>query len=197
MSTAVAPIAPSVAPAPPAARVTFDEFQKLYAGAYVEVIDGEVRELAMPQPFHGEVCTNVAIHMGQFVKQNKLGSFCVNDTFVLIRREPLRVRGADAVFWSAAKVPGGTPRTGMIEAVPDLCLEVVSPTNTWSEVFTKVGEYLGIGVPVVVVLAPDSLTASVYRNQPGQMQQIFTSTDTLTVPDVLPGFAVPVARFFE
>ena len=63
--------------------------------------------------------------------------------------------------------------------------------------FAKVGDYLGIGVPAVVVLAPDSRTASVYRNRPGTPQEIYHVADTLTLPDVLPGFAVPIARFFE
>lgn len=196
MNTVIAaPPAPAGPPQVP--PLTLDEFLRRYAGAYVEVIDGVVKEVPMPQPLHGDVCTNIAIHMGGFVKQNKLGSFCMNDTFVLIRADPLRVRGADAVYWSKAKVPGGTPRTGMIVAVPDLCVEVVSPTNTWSEVFTKVGEYLGIGVSVVIVLDPNTTTASVHRGQPGQNQQIFHSGDELTLTDVLPGFSVVVARLFE
>jgi Uma2 family endonuclease len=195
-TTATAPAAP-VPPNPPAPALTLDEFLRQYEGAYVEVIDGEVKEIPMPQPLHGEVCINVAIHLGGFIKQNGLGTVCGNDTFVMIKQEPLRVRGADTVFWSKAKVPSGTPRTGMITAPPDLCVEVVSPTNTWSEVFTKVGEYLGIGVAAVVVLDPNTTTISVYRGQPGQSQQILTTADELTLPDVLPGFAVPVARFFE
>ena len=178
-------------------RLTFDAFLVQYAGAYVEVVDGVVQENAMPQPLHGQVCFKIAIHLGGFIMQNDLGTVCTNDTFVLIRANPLQVRGADVVFWGKAKAPNGVPATGMITAPPDLCVEVVSPTNTWSEVFTKVGEYLGIGVPAVLVLAPDTLTASVYRNDPTQIQQIFTHADTLTIPDVLPGFAVPVARFFE
>ena len=84
----------------------------------------------------------------------------------------------------------------MIEAAPDLCVEVVSPTNTWAEVFTKVGEHLGVGVPAVLVLDPDTFTASVYRDQPGTPQQIFNRGDALTLPDVLPGFSARVADFF-
>lgn len=198
MNTTVTPPTAVNLPGPPApASLTLDEFLRHYAGAYVEVIDGAVKEIPMPQPLHGEVCTNVAIYLGGFIKQRGLGTVCVNDTFVLIQAVPLRVRGADAVFWGTAKVPGGTPRVGMISAPPDLCVEVVSPTNTWSEVFTKVGEYLGIGVPAVVVLDPETYTASVYRNNPAQGQQILNRNEDLTLPDVLPGFAVPVARFFE
>ncbi|HVL13328.1 MAG TPA: Uma2 family endonuclease [Gemmata sp.] len=188
---------PTTPPAPTPVGLTLDEFLERYAGAYVEVIEGEVKEIPMPQPLHGRVCTKAGRFLDEFAEANQLGVVCSNDTFVLIRREPLQVRGADVVFWGKAKAPDGVPAKGMITAAPDLCVEVVSPTNTWSEVFTKVGEYLGIGVPAVVVLDPDTRTASVYRNLPGQGQQIFNSGDTLAIPDVLPGFAVPVARFFE
>jgi Uma2 family endonuclease len=129
--------------------------------------------------------------------QNGPGTVCTNDTFVLIMADPLRVRGPDVVYWSKAKAPEGAPREGVIAAPPDLCVEVVSPPNTWSEVFTRVGEYLGIGVPAVVVLDPNTSTASVYRGQPGQERQIVHTDDTLTTPDVLPGFSAPAARFFD
>lgn len=194
-ATAPAAPAPPALPAPPS--LTLDEFLRQYAGAYVEVIDGEVKEIPMPQPLHGQVCFRVAIHLGGFIVQNDLSAVCTNDTFVLIQADPLKVRGADVVFWSKAKAPNGVPREGMITAAPDLCVEVVSPTNTWSEIFTKVGEYLGIGVPAVLVLDPNTASASVYRGQPGQEQEIFHRTDTLTIPDVLPGFSVLVSRFFE
>ena len=196
MSTTTA--TPLPAPTPPTPPlVTLDEFLRKHAGSYVEVIDGVVKEIPMPQPFHGKVCTKVGRFLDEFVDGRQLGVVCSNETFVVIRESPLRVRGADVVFWSRAKVPDGAPRKGMITVSPDLCVEVVSPTNTWSEIFTKVGEYLGIGVPAVVVLDPDSLTASVYRNQPGNAQQIFNQADTLTLPDVLPGLSVPVKKFFE
>ena len=186
------PASSSVAPG-----LTLDQFLRQYAGAYVEIIDGEIKEIPMPQPLHGRVCTRAGRFLDEYSESKNPGVVCSNDTFVVIRENPLRVRGADVVFWSKAKAPQGVPREGMITAAPDLCVEVVSPSNSWSEVFSKVGEYLGIGVPAVLVLDPESATASVYRNQPGQGQQIFHRADTLTIPDVLPGFSVTVARFFE
>lgn len=195
MSTVATPPA-TPAPVAPPPSLTLDEFLRSYAGASVEVLDGEVKEIPMPQPMHGRVCLKAGRFLDEFAEANQLGVVCSNDTFVLIRADPLRVRGADVVFWSKAKAPDGVPQTGMITAPPDLCVEVVSPTNTWDEVFTKVGDYLRIGVPAVLVLAPDTFTASVYRNDPAQVQQIFHRDDTLTIPDVLPGFAVQVVRFF-
>lgn len=78
--------------------------------------------------------------------------------------------------------------------IPEVVVEVVSPSNLWTGLFTKVDEYLAAGVKVVVILDGDSQTASTYR--PNVVQEIFRMADTLTIPDVLPGFSVPVAKLF-
>jgi len=182
---------PQTAPA----LMTAEEFVRKHGGEYVELIDGIVEPIPMPKPLHGRVCVKASRYLDEFVEANDLGVVCSNDTFVLVHRNPDRVRGADVVYWSKAKLPDGQVPEGVIEAPPDLCVEVVSPTNRRSEVFSKVGDYLGAGVTAVVVLEPDSATASVYRQTGGQ--QILAASDTLTLPDVLPGFAVPVRKFFE
>ncbi len=77
---------------------------------------------------------------------------------------------------------------------PQMCVEVQSASNTWVEIYAKVGDCLRAGVTVVLVLDPDTRTASVYRGD--SLQEIFRADDELTLPDVLPGFSVPVRRFF-
>ena len=74
-------------------------------------------------------------------------------------------------------------------------MEVRSPSDAWTDVFAKVEEYLAAGVSVVLVVDPEKGTVSACR--PGPRQEDFHAGDTLTVPDVLPGFAVEVARLFE
>jgi Uma2 family endonuclease len=61
------------------------------------------------------------------------------------------------------------------------------------DMFPKLSEYLLIGVRFVVLIDPGKSTVSVYH---GSEQEILSVNDTLTLPDVLPGFAVPVARLF-
>jgi Uma2 family endonuclease len=175
--------------------LTAEEFVARHGGDYVELIDGVVEPIPMPQPLHGRVCTRAARFLDEFVENHQLGVLCSNDTFVLVRRNPDRVRGADVAYWRKSMLPEGQVPEGLIETPPELCVEVASPSNAWSDVFIKVGEYLKAGVRAVLVLDPDSVTASVYREN--EFQQIFDNGDELTIPDVLPGFAVPVRRFFE
>ena len=191
MSTAAAP----VPPAPAKKLVTAEEFLERYAHRYAELIDGGLVEFGMPSLRHGEVCSRVDRLIGNFVEDRQLGRTMANDPHILISRNPDTVRGPDVCYFSFARLPPGPAPDGVSELVPELTVEVRSPSNTWTQIFGKIGDYLRVGVTAVLVLDPDGLTASVYRADTGQ--QIFHTGDELTLPDVLPGFAVPVKRFFE
>jgi Uma2 family endonuclease len=182
-------------PAPPTARLTADEFARRYGGQYVELVDGVVKELPVPFQQHGKVCNWAAFLVTQHVVTNDLGHVTTNDSFVKTMSDPDRVRGADVCFFSYERLPKGPIPEGLLAVAPDLVLEVRSPSEGWNDVFIKVGEYLSAGVRAVAVLDMTTLSASVYRKD--EFQQIFDNGDELTIPDVLPGFAAPVRKFFE
>lgn len=177
------------------ALLTADEFAQRYGGQSVELVDGVVKELPVPFQEHGEVCFKAAFAIGAHVVANDLGRLTTNDSFVVTRADPDRVRGADVCFFSYERLPKGPMPKGLLRVSPELVIEVRSPSDGWDDVFTKVGEYLAAGVRVVVVLDMTTRSASVYRKD--EFQQIFDNGDSLTIPDVLPGFTTPVARFFE
>jgi Uma2 family endonuclease len=147
----------------------------------------------VPKFPHGVYANQAAFLLTQFVRANNLGWVASNDTFVPIGTTG-SVLAPDVLFVSYAKVPKGAPPEDLA-AVPELVVEVRSPTDRWGDVFGKIGDFLNAGVRVVIVLDPATRSASVHR-QDGD-QQILRGEDKLTLPDVLPGFEVPVARFFE
>ena len=186
-------------------RMTAAEFLKKYGHCSgVELVRGRVvwagrpeRPAAggfrMPEFKHGVVCQRAARAIDDFVEANKLGWVAINDTFVTVDAESGTVRGADVLYVSYARLPPG-PIPDDLPVPPELVVEVRSPTERWGQLFGKVGEYLSAGVTVVVAIDSNTETVSVYRDD--GRQQILTTADELTLPDVLPGFAVPVARFF-
>lgn len=178
-------------------RMTLQEFSDRHGGDYVELIDGQVVELPMAHPKHGRTCARATFLLMLHVDAQDLGHVCSNDSFVKVplRHDSTRVRGADVCFFSYARVPKGPMPGGLLDETPELVIEVRSPSDTWTEAHEKTEEYLANGVIAVVVLDIDSRTASVYRN-PVPNQSVLTDADTLSVPDVLPGWAVPVASFF-
>jgi Uma2 family endonuclease len=191
-------IATQPAPMPPPSDplMTEEEFLAIHGGdTHVELLDGIVVRYPMPGGPHGYIGANLVLEIGGFVKQHRLGRVFTLDTLVRIRRNPDRLRGMDVAFVSYAKMPPGELREGVIDVPPDLIGEVKSPSDTWNDVFTKAEEYFDIGVPVVLLIDVPTRTVLVCRR--GQPQQTLREGDDLTIPDVLPGFAVPVARLFE
>jgi Uma2 family endonuclease len=178
----------------PPALLTAEEFARRHNGEFVELIDGKVEPIMPGGTRHGQVCVILSRIVGGFIDDHGLGVVCSHDTFVLTQRNPDRVRGADLVYWSRERWSGVVP-DGMIEAPPDLVVEVRSPTDRWGDVQIKIGEYLNAGVRVVVLLDPKSATVYVHRQD--ELQQLLHNGDELTLSDVLPGFVVPIARFFE
>ncbi len=79
--------------------------------------------------------------------------------------------------------------------MPDLAVEVVSPTNTAVEVIGKVQEYFGAGVRRVWVVYPTVRQVYDY-NDPASVR-ILRDTDALDGDPVLPGLRLPVADLFE
>lgn len=187
---------PTAAPPAPPPPLTAEEFVRLHGeDSGVELVKGRIRRTPMPGAEHGEICLTAGSLIREAAKAGGLGRVMCNDTFV--RVGPDTYRGADVCFVSYAKIPKDQPRPkGPIEVPPELVVEVRSPSDRTSDVLAKVADYLGAGVTVVVVLDPALEAAAVYR-QGDDFPQRMHNGDDLTLPDVLPGFAVPVRRFFE
>jgi Uma2 family endonuclease len=181
---------------PPAVKLlTADEFAQDFADRRFELVRGIPVETPMPNMRHGLICSTVNRLMGNFVADQGLGRVMSNDSFVKVERDPDTLRGADVLFVSYERLPKGPVPDGVLDVIPELVVEVVSPSDLWTELLGKAEEYLAAGVNVVVILDPKTETASVYR--PGVNQHVFRRADALSVPDVLPGFSVPVAKLFE
>lgn len=174
--------------------LTAAEFAANFSHLRMELVRGIPVETPRPDLRHGYSCIKMGRYLDEFAEANNLGHVMSNDSFVKVEANPDTVRGGDVLFISYERLPRGPIPPGVLDVIPELVVEVVSPSNLWTGLFTKVDEYLAAGVKVVVILDGDSQTASTYR--PNVVQEIFRVTDTLTLPDVLPGFSVPVAKLF-
>ena len=177
--------------------MTADEFLRLHGDdTGIELIDGHPVRLPMPGFQHAEVCGNAYHHLRAFVKGNNLGRVFSNDPFIRTRSNPDGFRGADVVYISYDTLPANQPTpVGTFTPPLELVVEVRSPSDSMSEMTAKAAEYLAAKVAVVLILDPESSSAEVHRAS--SPVERFSTPDTLTLPDVLPGFAVPVAAFFE
>ena len=188
MSATATPLAPAVP------SLTAEEFLARHGDeSNVELVKGRVVRYPMPGGKHGEVCFNVALLIGGFIKKHHLGRVMTNDSFTRTSLET--IRGADVCYLSYSRLPKEQETPSGSVPTPDLVIEVRSPTDRVKKLSDKAYEYLEAGVAVVVLLFPETQSAAIFRGE--QLPVQLGRDDELTLPDVLPGFAVRVAAFFE
>ena len=165
-------------------------------GQRTELLRGKVVEMNVPAPRHGYFCALLVRILGNFAAEHDVGRVMSNDAGVLTERNPDTVRGADVCYYSYKKLPKGPIPEGYLAIVPELVFEVRSPTDRWSKVIVKVGEYLNAGVQTVCVLDTQTETLTVYHAD--ELQRVLTADDDWTLPDLFgPDFRVPVRRLLS
>ena len=176
--------------------ITAEEYAEMPdSGVLTELVRGKVIELNQPYPRHGEVCVRIVQILTRHLDSSPTGRLVSNDSGIITERNPDTVRGGDVWYISYQKAPKGPLKQGYLDVVPDIVFEVLSPSDRWSRVLMKVGEYLDVGVSVVCVLDPEQGTARIFY--PDSREEILEQDEKVTFPDQLPGFEVPVQTFFE
>jgi Uma2 family endonuclease len=88
------------------------------------------------------------------------------------------------------------PRMAAWRVVPDLAVEVVSPTDKADELIVKVREYLQAGVRVVWVLYPSTEELHVFDAADPTIIRVVRHGDEIDGGAILPGFRLPLAALF-
>ena len=176
--------------------LTADDLLRLYGeGVRGELIRGVLCETVAAGREHGKIVVNLAAELRAFVRPRRLGSLTASDSGVRLEREPDTVREPDIEFTSAERLPLDARVRGYSDVVPDLVVEVVSPSDSPRGVYDKTHMWLNHGVILVWVVDPDARTIEVY--QTGAATLTLTEDDSLEGGPVLPGFSLRVAEVFE
>lgn len=180
---------------PASELLTAEEFARLPDSGYPEeLVRGKVVRMTVPNRRHGQICNLVGRILGNFAAERDLGHVLSNDAGVITHRNPDTMRGPDVSFYSYSRLPKGPlPRTVGPE-VPELVVEVRSPSDRWANLLVKVAEYLQAGVLAVIVLDEESETALLQLAD--AMPRRLGPDDEIALPEILPGFAVVVKAFF-
>ncbi len=164
-------------------------------GVRGELIRGVLCETMGVGEEHGEIVLNLGIMLGGFVKSRRLGRLVGSDVGVLIERNPDTIREPDLAFISAEKRPLGIRNTGYVNVIPDLVVEIASPSDRLTQINDKAMMWLNYGVPLVWVVFPDTRTVEVHPVD-GPVVTL-SEDDVLDGGPVLPGFTCPVRDIFD
>jgi Uma2 family endonuclease len=186
-------VSPAAAPRETDRLYTAEDLLAFPPGARYELIDGRLRQMPPTGDEHGSYTIDLSTEINYFVRSRGLGRCRAAETGFLLARDPDYVLAPDFAFIAADRLPP-TPVRGFLPVVPDLVLETRSPSDRGPAVRAKVQEWLDAGVRIVLDLDPTRGTLTIYR--PDSDPVALTSSDTLTLEDVLPGFALPLSRLF-
>jgi Uma2 family endonuclease len=160
-----------------------------------EVIDGIIVEKPPMGAYEMSLAFRFGIRLSNFVDPLRIGQACVE---MLFDFQPIidRQRKPDAAFVSAERWPVDrpVPRKAAWRVVPDLAVEVISPSNLAGEMAAKVAEYFLVGVSRVWVVYPES--GQIYAYDSADSVRIVSRGQVLTDDAILPGFRLDLDEFF-
>ena len=175
--------------------LTAEDLLRLYSeGVRGELIRGVLCETMPSGQRHGKIVTRLVIRLGNYVEPRGLGTLVASDSGVWLENDPDTVREPDVAFTSVDRLPLGEELDGYAEVVPDLVIEVASPSNSRREVHDKARMWLSHGVRLVWVVHPDARTVDVHRAD--EIVSTVGEDDALDGLDVLPGFTCPLSEVF-
>lgn len=159
-------------------------------GCRYELIEGQVIKMSPAGSEHGRIADRISRRMGNFIEQNNLGQTYAAETGFKIASDPDTVRAPDAAFVSHGRLATVEDTHGYLPLAPDLVVEVVSPSDAFSDVEQKAASWLVAGTRIVLVADPRTSTLRVYRGP--DVIEVLHLDDTFDAGDVVPGWTLPV-----
>jgi Uma2 family endonuclease len=166
------------------------------------LIRGELREnkdidMNRRSPDHGRTCVSIGYFLKAWVRSQATprGGVYGGDTMFRMRPESHSTVGVDVAYVSAELEARTAPRAKVVEGVPAIAVEVLSPSEKHEDITEKIEEYLDAGVAQVWIADPDFQTLAVHRSDAEPV--LYNRQQELTAEPVLPGFKVRVSELFE
>ncbi len=180
--------------APTRTLMTADELLRLPDdGQRHELVAGELRTMPLCGAEHGAVAMTLGADLGHYVRAHELGRVLAAGTGFLLTIDPDTVRAPDVAFISRGRA-ATPPVPDYWPGPPDLAVEVVAPSDLYTDVEEKVAMWLEHGTQMVLVVDPCLRMVMVHRSPTRACR--LTIEDVLDGEDVVPGWTMPVRDLF-
>jgi Uma2 family endonuclease len=175
------------------ARFTPSDVLRLEDEALYELVNGKLVEKSLSS----EASKVAGIITGQlfiYCQQSKAGILYPEQSFQCFPHDRQLIRRPDIAFIAADRVSLVEPE-GHVTVVPDLAIEVVSPTDKVYELDEKIDDYRTAGIKSIWIVNPKLRRIQLYWvNQPVKELR---ESDVLSGDPALPGFSLPVRELLN
>ena len=179
--------------------MTAEEFLALPDnGTERELVRGhmEERETTLRGRRHTRVGTKIARLLDTWLLQQPepRGEVLTGEAAFRLGGGPDSLVGIDVAYMSAATATANPDDAFVIDGLPVLAVEILSPSDTQASITGKVMMYLDAGVHIVWVVEPVFRTVTVFR--PDAEPEMFNVKQQLNGGPHLPDFRADVAELF-
>ena len=161
------------------------------------IIDGELIVSMSPGYSHARIAGEIARRLGNFVVPRGLGDVTVESGHYPPQdRRTLLL--PDVAFISKVRTPPPDMDT-YAPLMPDLAVEIISPSQTLEQARRKAAVYLQHGTGMVWLVNPAAKSAEVWSagNDDVPQSEIVDAGGELSGGTVLPGFTLPLRKLFQ
>jgi Uma2 family endonuclease len=174
-------------------KATVQDYERLEEGAPYQLIGGELIMTPSPTAFHQSIIYRLILKLGNFVEQKRLGVILQSPIDVYLSDED--VYQPDLIFIRADRAKG--LRKDKLRIVPDLVVEVLSPSTAYYDFTRKKEMYCARGVEEYWIVDPEAETIEVMIKQ----EEIYRTERLLHNSEILEstmfsGFSMKVEDIF-
>ena len=161
-----------------------------------ELINGELIEMSPANSVHAWLASEISGFIRDFAKPRDYGFPLVEGGFSP-DKDRTTLLAPDVAFVRKARMPIPFPQP-YFDFMPDLAVEILSPSNTPAELSRKTAIYLENGTRLLWIINPMERNAEVCRRSAdGQIDvTIIDIHGALSGEDVLPGFILEMLELF-
>lgn len=166
----------------PMSREAYDSLPE--GPPYYDYVDGEAIEVNRASVRHGDVVLCVAFTLRQHAQTTRLGRVAIE---VSLELPDGTVYGPDILYIASDNQDCRIRERGDVLGIPDLVVEVLSPSTEHCDRHEKMTRYHRAGVKWVWLIGQDSLLVEEYRWSEEGYVWMLPGTDRVFRPELFPG----------
>ncbi|MBM2810695.1 MAG: hypothetical protein HW416_1454 [Chloroflexi bacterium] len=175
-------------------RLTFDDYKQLPDDQDYEIVEGVLYVSPRPRARHQIIGTHLAIRLFEHVHQTGLG-LVVQDTDLIVSDRDVYI-SPDIMVFLGEKV-ASVPLDGWIHTIPDLVVEVLSPSTRDYDLTTKQRIYAELGVGHYWIADADGRTLiECVLGTDSRYQERKVEAPAVFVPALFPQLRIDLGRVF-
>ncbi|HEY4361457.1 MAG TPA: Uma2 family endonuclease [Bryobacteraceae bacterium] len=156
-----------------------------------ELDEGELIEMTRPAYKHNRVLQRLTGKLFVYLEGNPVGEMMISENLYALSRSTRRAPDLAIILGDhREELKDAT----VIPVIPDIAVEVLSPSESTRSIHRKLKQYFAAGVKEVWIVDPETATAEIWTGTRLPEHEL-SGADALTSV-LLPGFALPLTDLF-